>query len=396
MLTKVHIKNFKSLRDVSLTFGKNNVLVGPNMSGKSNILDFFRFVRDLLVPSPAGLSGIANAVNPRTGFLPSGGRLDIVWKGADDPLIAFELEGKLRQKSEDLIWRYEVSLLGNFQWSSVSVHNENLTFTENGRTVTLIETKDQKRRLYGRDGNFIVEAADSNRLALEYEYPNFEGFLLKKSIFSWRFYTLNPFTMRKPNPSAAADFLVPSGENLSAWLMSIQTTYSDSFDRIRSAVKDILPGVDRIFTTPTPQSTVYLASQERFLRKPITIAEMSDGELAFIALLSLLYAPAELKADICFIEEPENHLHPRMLSVLTDLLRQVQQEDSSLVGQLFLTTHSPYLVDRFSIDELIVLNKKDGATEVTRPGDEKELRSLISNQEIGLGDLFYSGALTGA
>lgn len=395
MLTKVHIKNFKSLRDVSLTFGKNNVLVGPNMSGKSNILDFFKFVRDLLVPSPAGLSGIANAVNPRTGFLPSGGRLDIVWKGADDPLISFELEGKLRKNDDEIRWRYEVSLLGNFQWASVNVHHETLIFSNDSGTILLIETKDQKRRIYGRERNLISESSDSNRLALEYEFPNFDGVFLKRSIFSWRFYNLVPAAMRNPNPSAAAEWLTGLGENLSAWLMSIQTTYSDSFDRIRSAVKDILPGVDRIFTTPTPQSTVYLASQERFLRKPITIAEMSDGELAFIALLSLLYAPAELKPDICFIEEPENHLHPRMLSVLTDLLRQKQQEDSSS-GQLFLTTHSPHLVDKFSIDELIVLNKKDGATEITRPGDEKELRNLISNEEIGLGDLFYSGALTGA
>jgi predicted ATPase len=395
MLTKAHIKNFKSLRDVTVTFGRNNVLVGPNMSGKSNLLDFFKFVRDLLFPSNSGVDGIYNAFNPRM-FSSQSGFLDVVWKGADDPVISFQIEGTLESKGELLAWSYAVSFLGNFTWGGVNVHEETLTFTGNAGTTVLIETKDQKRSIYGRDGRLISDLSDPNRLSLEYEFPNWDAPLLKKSIFSWKFYNLVPPLMRKPNPSAAPNSLSAAGDNLSSWLMLIQTRHSESFDRIRSAAKDVLPGMESIFTTPTPQSTVYVASQEAYLRKPITIAEMSDGELAFIAFLSLLYAPPELKSDVCFIEEPENHLHPRMMSVLTNLLRQVQQECPAGGGQIFLTTHSPYLLDKFSIDELLVLNKKEGATYVTRPGDRDELKTLISDEQIGLGELFYSGALSGA
>ena len=61
-----------------------------------------------------------------------------------------------------------------------------------------------------------------------------------------------------------------------------------------------------------------------------------------------------------------------------------------------MTTHSPHLVDQFNLDELIVLEKREGAATVTRPGDREHLRKLLQEEEIGLGSLYYSGALGGA
>jgi predicted ATPase len=394
MLTKAHIKNFKSLRDVTLTFDRNNVLVGPNMSGKSNLIDFFRFVRDLTSASQ-GLSGMLSAFSSRM-FASRNGFLDVIWKGAEDQIISFELEGTLNRNGKPSTWAYAVTLLGDLTWGHVTVQAEELTLTGDAGTSILIGTKDNRRTIYGRDGNQIIEIPPDPRLALEYEYPNWDAPLIKKSIFSWRFYNFIPQLMRKPNPSAAPEMLSTTGENLSSWLMLIQTSHSDSFDRIRSAAKDVLPDVQSIFTSPTAQSTVYLASRESNLRRPITVAEMSDGELVFTALLSLLYAPPELKPPVCFIEEPENHLHPRMLSILMGLFHQVQRELSSSEGQLFLTTHSPYLLDHFSIDEILLFSKKEGATRVSRPGNLAELKSLIADEQIGLGELYYTGILSGA
>jgi len=47
---------------------------------------------------------------------------------------------------------------------------------------------------------------------------------------------------------------------------------------------------------------------------------MSDGELAFLAWTSLILAPKELGAELYLIEEPENHLHPRLIEVMFELL----------------------------------------------------------------------------
>jgi len=388
MLKRVHIKNFKSFRDAKLELGRNNVLVGPNMSGKSNFLDFFMFIQDLLVPRSGMHPGVQNALNPRYGFR------RVAWNGGEEnPVIHFTLEGESVQNKQQFDWQYELELLGN-QWGGAQVLNESLIVKHSGESRSLIETKDQQRSILGPKGQSIVQSSDSSKLAIEYELPNWEGNFLRHSIFSWRFYSLLPPLMRGQNPTAAADFLTKHGENLSAWLMLLQTRYSDCFERIKSAATDVFPGLENIFTSPTAQTTVYLASTEKFLNHPITVAEMSDGELTFLALLSLLYAPSQPPADLCLIEEPENHLHPRLMTALVDLLRQIQIEiPSERHPQFVITTHSPYLVDRFSISELVVLSRREGESTFFRPGDKTQLRELVDNAEIGLGDLYYSGAL---
>jgi predicted ATPase len=359
------------------------------MSGKSNFLDFFKFIQDLVVPSQGSLSGVNNALNPRNGFK------NVAWRGEDNPMIQFTLEGDTVFDGRSLAWVYEISLLGNFQWGSAQVHQENLTFHDGREQYLLIKTENQQRNAYGWDGKVISQISDTNKLSLEYEYPNWPANFLKRSIMSWRFYSLLPPLMRTPNPTAATYSLEPHGENLSAWLMQLQTRYSEHFERLRSAAKDVFPSLDSVFTTPTHQTTVYLDSREKFLKRSVTVGEMSDGELAFLAFLSLLYAPEELGGETYFIEEPENHLHPKLMTTIVDLLRQIQLElPKERQRQFVITTHSPYLIDRFSIDELIVLNRREGATSFLRPGDQKQLRELLNNEEIGLGDLYYSGALS--
>ncbi len=388
MIKTVQIKNFKSFRDVTLELRRNNVLLGPNMSGKSNFLDFFKFVQDLLVPSPGMLSGLANALNPRNGFR------RVAWGGGDNSVIQFAIDGAAEDGGKRFDWRYEVELLGN-QWGSAQIQRETLTVNNGDTSRALIETNGEFRNILGVAGAQVMQVRDSNKLALEYDVPNWEGNFLRRSIFSWRLYNLVPPLMRSQNPTAATEFLTSHGENLSAWLMVLQTKYSEYFERIRSVAKDVFPSLENIFTSPTAHTTVYLASNEKFLKEPVTVAEMSDGELTFLALLSLLYAPRSARSELCLIEEPENHLHPRLLAVFVDLLRQIQIEfPPEKHSQFVITTHSPYLVDRLSIDELILLNRQEGATVFQRPGDRAELRAMVSNEEIGLGDLYFSGALS--
>jgi predicted ATPase len=118
---------------------------------------------------------------------------------------------------------------------------------------------------------------------------------------------------------------------------------------------------------------------------------MSDGELAFLALVSLILTPDELSPSLLCIEEPENHLHPHMLEILVELLN--QQQLYPRAPQIIATTHSPVLVDKLTIDDLIVTERTNGATRFSRPSSKRYLKKLLSDKELGLGDLWYSGAL---
>jgi predicted ATPase len=123
---------------------------------------------------------------------------------------------------------------------------------------------------------------------------------------------------------------------------------------------------------------------------------MSDGELAYIALLSLIYAPIEAGSSLICIEEPENHLHPKLLQSIVTLTRQVRREltDANVpLSQIMVTTQSPLLVDQLNLEEIIWVEKRKGETIALRPSDEHQLRRLIEDKDLGLGDIVYSGLL---
>ena len=193
-----------------------------------------------------------------------------------------------------------------------------------------------------------------------------------------------------------ADVLDFQGSNLSAWLMSLQTRFPSRFARIEEVARDVFPELRQLLTWPTQHGMVYLASQEQALLRPTLLFQMSDGELAFVALLSLIFAPDDLGTALSVIEEPENHLHPKLFETLIALLRQVQQEAGERdvpPSQVIFTTHSPHVMDQMKIEEILWVQKRQGETKVIRPNDKPHLRKLVEDEELGLGDLMFAGAL---
>jgi len=400
MITRISVKNFKSLNNVSLRLGGRNFLVGPNMAGKTNLISFFRFLTQMVVSSP-GAYGLPNAINI------SGGFAELAWRGSESNLMSLSLEGELDEISSDkkdkngsdvkrVGWQYSLDILGDRSRGGIMVQDEALTISTGSGSVALIrkDPKIGRRILCNRTGDAIAHVDDPTRSALEYEIPDWEGNPLRREFASFCFYRLIPQSMKQVNPVTSPRFLEEDGRNLSSWLMMIQTRFPESFARIVSAVRDVLPDVANIITWPTPQSTVFIASSERSLRTPVPVWQMSDGELAFIALLSLIFSPKEFSAGLFCVEELENHLHPSLIDALIKLHDQRRCELSGEAAQVIVTTHSPQVVDKVDLDDLIVVSKRNGETVCTRPGDKPHLRQLLEDEEIGLGELLYSGALS--
>ena len=391
MICEVSVKKFKSLKDVSLKLGLRNVLVGPNLAGKSNFVSVFRFLLAMVSPA-TGTYGLPNAVQSQGGFS------EVAWKGTEPGPISIGLTGKGRPFDafgSEAKWEYRITFVGD-EWGNPRVQEELLAVEAGLQAINLIETEGAVRKLKKRDGTQLSALGDSNRSALEFEIPDWDGNALRRFFHSSQFHHLVPPLMRSLNQSVATEFLQEHGGNLGSWLMTLQTKHGPAFERMARVAKDAFPGLERLFTVPTQQGQVFLASQEKHLKGPISVFQMSDGELAFIALLSLIFSPPELASALYCVEEPENHLHPRLLDTLVEVLKQVQEELSpENRSQILITTHSPYLIDKFSLDELIVLEKREGATILTRPCDKSHLRDLLQKEEVGLGELYYSGALSG-
>ena len=384
MIKRLRVRNYLSLRDVDLDLGGRNVLIGPNMSGKSNLIDCLRFLTTMVT------SGLKKA------FLDRGGFQEVVWKGGNESRISIGLIAEVPADKNDQkkTYDYEITILGSAT-GLLTVETESLKVKTRNRIKTIIDLKNGRGKILNEDGTMAFRPpGDATRSVLEFNVPGWEGTLVKTFASVWHFYHLIPALMKQPNAATTQNFLNERGDNLSSWLMTLQS-HPEEFQRIRQVATDALPDLKEILTPPTQFATTYVTTQEKGLRGPINIWRMSDGELAFLALLSLIFAPAELGAPLYCIEEPENHLHPKLLETLVEVLTQRQDEFGSRAAQIITTTHSPYLVDKVSFDELLVVEKFNGATKFTRPASKKHLKELLEREELGLGELWYSGALGG-
>src|SRR3990172_2062495 len=386
MIKRLRVRNFLSLKDVDLELGAKNLLVGPNMSGKSNLIDCFRFLTTMVI------SGLNKA------FLDRGGFQEVLWKGGDESRISFALtvEDSFAEKHPKKIYDYEISIVGS-PTGLIAVERERLTVKINKTVKTLIDLKNGQGEVKKEDGTVaFAPGGDPTRSALEFDVPGWEGGLIRAFVATWRFYRLIPGLMKQANAAMNQNFLNEPGDNFSSWFMTLLTQYPDEFRRIRQVATDVLPGLKEILTPPTQFATTYVTTQEKDLKGAINIWRMSDGELCFLALLSLIFAPERLGAPLYCIEEPENHLHPKLLETLVEVLSQRRSELGSNAAQIIVTTHYPYLVDKLGLDDLVVVEKSRGASKFTRPGSKQHLRELLAREELGLGELWYSGALGGS
>ncbi len=404
MITRIKVRNFLSLRDVDLDLRSKNVFVGANMSGKSNLIEFFKFLRESL-----SLTVQPEVTSLQAAFYKRGGFEEVVWKGHPRGSIEFEISADLPASERDgsKHQRYLVSLRRN-EWGGLEVEEERLLVERNGKWETVLENAGDQ--LVAEVGGKSTRQGPKDTLGLALESMGRQRtsacYELSRFADNWRFYNLVPALMRQGNQPALEHRLSEHGENLSAWLLTLQT--HPEFQTLKQVLRDVLPGLAEILFQPIEQrkqrpterytrdepNQISVGTSETRFDKPIGIARMSDGELAFLALISLILAPQELSPAVMCLEEPENYLHPRLLEILVELLDQRQMKTGA--PQIIATTHSPLLVDKLKLEDLVVTEKVEGATNFTRASSKKQLKRLLARKEVSLGDLWYSGALSGS
>ncbi len=270
------------------------------MGGKSNLLDALRFLYEAWFPQP-GTYGPVHAVSQR------GGIDEVAWKGGQDKVLSIAVSFAEPSQAERS-FEYSIEVTGS-STGYINVQEERLLLHDGEREHSLIVRDNTGRWLVNMDGQRLVNV-DADGSAMEFAPKNWDGYRPKVFVQNWRFYQLVPSLMKQVNAVTAGGALEPHGQNLSAWLMWLQTRSADSFSRIEEAVRDVFPEVRLLLTWPTQQGTVYLASEEHGLARSTPLFQMSDGELAFITFVSLTCAPDELGRTLFVIVEPENHFIP--------------------------------------------------------------------------------------
>ena len=323
-LEKVHIKNFLSLRDVTLPFKPLTVLVGPNASGKSNTFLALHLLNRIIVSESLPLDKLI---------------MDSLWT-SEAQKISFHLQTKV--KENQTLYDLELKANPNFSFldeqllvndiNVISIQGEQgIVQDEQGENETTYNSKKLALGSAGNYGNKPITRA------------------LTEFIKEWEFYDFSPNFIRgnlssfSPVEKEIREFpkLDTYGIDLPKVLWNWYKNSPESFRNISNAI-----------AASTNREIDYckIDGENQFCllegdKNPIPLHGASDGTLRLIAYNILLNEP-ELPPFIA-IEEPEQNLHPGALTDIANVLEQIAER-----SQVIITTHSSQLLDAFNPETL--------------------------------------------
>ncbi len=375
----------------ALELGPLNVLIGPNASGKSNLIEAFELLRSTPTDFAAAI---------RDG----GGPREWIWKG--QPRVgSATMETVLAKENparDPLRHRLEFSTVQN----RVEVLDEAIEELEprpgekepffyyrfqHGNPVINIRQSEgddrrAERRLRREDFRSTQSVLAQRKDPDLYPEVTWVGNQFREMQL-FREWTFGRFVaLRTPQPAdLPGDRLLPNASNLALVLNEIEHRDGTHFN---AALRRFFPRFKRM-TTRVAGGTVQFYLHESDIDSPIPATRLSDGTIRFIAILAILLAP-DPPSFVC-IEEPELGLHPDAVAQMAELL-----VEASSRMQLVVTTHSESLVSALTEcpDAVITCERPGPATTLHRldPGlDPEHLKGWLN--DYSLGDLWGMGEL---
>lgn len=350
-LSRIVLRGFKSIRECDLELKALNVLIGPNGAGKSNFIGFFRLIQQML-----------------EGKL----QLYVSKQGGPDALLHFG-----RKKTENL--------------------SAELYFGNNGYKFTLEPTQDN-RLMFASESLWWNVSGDKNIGSGHFE-SNVESHKsgIKQytisAMKSWRLYhfhdTSESALVKQRHGVNDNAYLSPDARNLAAFLYRLQKNFPQHYQRIVRLVQFIAPFFGDFYLRPDTDNSEYIELEwtETGEDKPFKAHQLSDGTLRFICLATVLNQPEDLQPETILIDEPELGLHPRAIGFLASMLRSASKQ-----RQVIVSTQSVTLVNGFSINDLIVVDRKDRFTAFQRHNEQPFAEWL---KEYTVGDLWEKNLLGG-
>ena len=184
-------------------------------------------------------------------------------------------------------------------------------------------------------------------------------------------------------------FLREDGENLAAFLYYLKQKQLDSYKRILDTFRLVTPFFEDFVLEPQAlnEQMIRLKWQHRTSDAHFDISAFSDGTLRFLALATLLLQPVHLRPSVLLLDEPELGLHPYAITLLSELISSVATET-----QVVLATQSPFLIDHFEPEDVVVVDRVAGASQFRRLSTEK-LKNWL--KDYGLDDLWLMNEFGG-
>jgi predicted ATPase len=436
MITQVIVDGFRSLKDFSLLLRPGlNILVGPNGSGKTNIISFFEFLSYIVH------YGSSEAINKLGGA-------GSVFSKRDDKsdefqhYISIDIVGAA-QKGKDAFINYQYSFKLDassdfneiiFSEQTIKIYNAktfNPDFKMNDAAFTIKKTIDENKVKYTID-NFSLEYIESPFLqfisrenkkakeeeALKHFLENFldnnelslvpvlrsisaESNLIYNDLCSGQVFNFIPSKIKIPEDASSNVGIQKDGSGLAATLYAIQKNEGGK-PRVKQNTSIKMGDILKYVQTANRSIKKINVDNDRFenlLKIKFTIMEndkqitlpitsMSDGTIKWLSFIaSILTSPT-----IFSIEEPENYLHPLMQGEVVKLMRDTIENKNHL-SAILMSTHSETILNQAHPEEIIITEYINGTTIARHCSNASDISEEIKRTGFGVGYYYISGSL---
>jgi len=396
LIKSLKLKNFLSYGSdgEEIELEPLNVLIGPNASGKSNLIEMFRLLQAMPEDFAAAI---------REG----GGIQEWLWKGSkSDPIAEIEAIIDYPEGVMPLRYKFYFTTVGQrLQIVGEVIENER---SGRGRREAVFFYRYQEDHRPTLNVRIESDAQAGSNQGRRKRYARPEKLSLEKSIMSQRkdvdsypeiTYLGNQFTNirlytdwnlgryaapRMPQKTDDPnDFLLEDASNLGLVLNDLEHRggkfLTDEFRKFYDTAG--------VISTKVQGGTIQVFVQEKGLGRPVPATRLSDGTLRYLCLLSILCHPSP--PPLICLEEPELGLHPDILPTIAELLIDAAQRT-----QLVVTTHSDILVSALTeIPETVLVCERDESGSHLRRLEADTLKKWLENYS--LGELWRMGEIGG-
>ena len=350
-ISKLTIEGFKSIKRLDQLELRNlNVLIGANGVGKSNFISYFRMLGEMM-----------------------GGRLQS-WtqkQGSADRIVSYGVKETQRLKS--------------FIEFGLNGYQFELEPTVDGGFVFVDEKLYFNGPFFGEKWIHLSSGLPESTLKKKYENSRAgsEADYCYHSIASWKVFHFHDTSDTAGVKRSAAvhdnEYLRSDASNLAAYLYRLSEEFPEIYEHIVKTVRLAVPFFDDFVLRPvklkTEEEQIRLLWRQKDSDYALWPSQLSDGSIRFICLATALLQPDPPSTII--IDEPELGLHPYAITLLGALLRSASER-----MQVIVSTQSVQLVDEFSIDDLLVVDREEGET-VFKRFDEKEFEHWLVDYTVG-------------
>ncbi len=370
-ITRVAIRDYRSIASCDVELQPLTLLVGPNGSGKSNFLDALRFLADSM------RAPLEEVVLRRYGIrsilrrLPSGGMAS-----SFSIQVSFELE-------DARVGTYSVT---------VSAGNDDAAVIDEERCeVGDDHFKSTRGNIEHTASAAPASTGDRPALVSFGSLPEFAPVF--NLVAGMTFYSPRPERMRPPIVIGPGTALAAEASNAADVVACLIRTRPDTIGRIREYLSAFNPEFAGLTTVENGGYRWLTVTASNSSKWRFYSSDVSDGTLRAIAILLAVFQAGTVipRISLVGLEEPESNLHPAAAGILLDALL-----EASASVPILASTHSADLFDRKDLPEnaILAVALHDGET-VIGPISDSE-KSILRRRLYTAGELLRSNQLTPA